>query len=68
MDKRKQKNHTYQTASGILYVPLNGSIRIGSANLNECNLGWWRNKYYKSTGLDFYYTGTKNEDFYVSLQ
>ena len=26
------------------YEPLNGSIQIGSANLNECNLGWWRNQ------------------------
>ncbi|KGN85205.1 peptidase domain-containing ABC transporter [Porphyromonas gulae] len=26
------------------YEPLNGSIQVGSANLNECNLGWWRNQ------------------------
>ena len=24
------------------YEPLSGSIQIGSANLSECNLGWWR--------------------------
>ena len=26
------------------YEPLNGSIQMGSANLNEYNLGWWRNQ------------------------
>ena len=26
------------------YEPLSGHIQIGSANLNECNLGWWRNQ------------------------
>lgn len=26
------------------YEPLNGSIRIGNANLNEYNLGWWRSQ------------------------
>ncbi|ETD21325.1 hypothetical protein HMPREF1199_00395 [Hoylesella oralis CC98A] len=26
------------------YEPLNGSIKIGNANLNECNLGWWRSQ------------------------
>ncbi len=26
------------------YEPLNGSIQIGSADLNEYNLGWWRNQ------------------------
>ncbi len=26
------------------YEPLKGSIQIGSANLNEYNLGWWRNQ------------------------
>ena len=26
------------------YEPVNGSIQIGSANLNEYNLGWWRNQ------------------------
>ena len=26
------------------YEPLNGNIQIGSANLNEYNLGWWRNQ------------------------
>ncbi len=26
------------------YEPLRGSIRIGSAHLNECNLTWWRNQ------------------------
>lgn len=27
------------------YEPLSGSIQIGSANLSECNLGWWRSQY-----------------------
>ena len=26
------------------YEPLNGSIQIGNANLNEYNLGWWRSQ------------------------
>ena len=26
------------------YEPLNGSIRIGNANLSEYNLGWWRSQ------------------------
>ena len=26
------------------YEPLNGSIQIGSANLSEYNLGWWRSQ------------------------
>lgn len=26
------------------YEPLSGSIQIGSANLSECNLGWWRSQ------------------------
>ncbi len=26
------------------YEPLNGSIEIGNANLNEYNLGWWRSQ------------------------
>ena len=26
------------------YEPLNGSIEIGDANLNEYNLGWWRSQ------------------------
>lgn len=26
------------------YEPLTGSIQIGSTNLNECNLGWWRSQ------------------------
>ena len=26
------------------YEPLNGSIKIGNANLNEYNLGWWRSQ------------------------
>ena len=26
------------------YDPLNGKIQIGSADLNEYNLGWWRNQ------------------------
>ncbi len=26
------------------YEPLNGRIRIGDANLSECNLGWWRSQ------------------------
>lgn len=26
------------------YKPLSGSIQIGSANLSECNLGWWRSQ------------------------
>lgn len=26
------------------YEPLNGNIRIGNANLNEYNLGWWRSQ------------------------
>lgn len=26
------------------YEPLNGSIRVGNANLNEYNLGWWRSQ------------------------
>ncbi|WP_455536823.1 peptidase domain-containing ABC transporter [Prevotella koreensis] len=26
------------------YEPLNGSIRIGNAHLNEYNLGWWRSQ------------------------
>ena len=26
------------------YEPLNGSIRIGNANLKEYNLGWWRSQ------------------------
>lgn len=26
------------------YEPLSGSIQIGSANLIECNLGWWRSQ------------------------
>ena len=26
------------------HEPLNGSIKIGNANLNECNLGWWRSQ------------------------
>ena len=26
------------------YEPLSGSIQIGTTNLNECNLGWWRSQ------------------------
>lgn len=26
------------------YEPLSGSIQIGSANLSECNFGWWRSQ------------------------
>ena len=26
------------------YEPLNGSVQVGSTNLNECNLGWWRSQ------------------------
>lgn len=26
------------------YEPLSGSIQIGSANLSECSLGWWRSQ------------------------
>ena len=26
------------------YEPLSGSIQIGSANLSECNLGWWQSQ------------------------
>lgn len=26
------------------YEPLNGSIRVGNANLNEYDLGWWRSQ------------------------
>lgn len=26
------------------YKPLNGNIQVGSANLEECNLAWWRNQ------------------------
>lgn len=26
------------------YEPLSGSIQMGSANLSECNLGWWRSQ------------------------
>lgn len=26
------------------YKPLNGNIQVGSANLEECNLVWWRNQ------------------------
>lgn len=26
------------------YEPLKGSVQVGSANLNECNLGWWRSQ------------------------
>lgn len=26
------------------YEPLKGSVQVGSANLNEYNLGWWRSQ------------------------
>ena len=26
------------------YEPLSGSIHVGTTNLNECNLGWWRSQ------------------------